>query len=118
MKCSGQIQEKNNVTISRRTLVDTSYYSPQEANNPTRPQHYREMKPELAQEVVDYLVNLGYAVLHIGLPTEPQLQNCLRLSDKDPMNPRYIFALLNKCQYGKQGIMHISTLQQTKYVHV
>ena len=78
----------------------TSYYSPQEAQNPTRPQHYRELKKETAQAIVNYLVNLGYAVLHIGLPTEPQLQNCLRLSDKDPMNPRYIFSLLDRCQYG------------------
>ncbi|GEM_PF-1479193 len=78
----------------------TSYYSPQEAQNPIRPQHYRELKKETAQAIVNYLVELGYAVLHIGLPTEPELQNCLRLSDKEPMNPRYIFALLNICDHG------------------
>jgi hypothetical protein len=78
----------------------TSYYTPHEANNPLRPQHYRELKQETAQAVVNELVQRGYAVLHIGLPTEPVLQNCLRLSTKDPLNPRLVFALLNKCMYG------------------
>jgi ADP-heptose:LPS heptosyltransferase len=86
--------------IAFQPFGGTSYYSPQEANNPTRPMHYRELPANTAQEIVDHLVNLGYAVVHIGLPTEPQLKNCLRLTDKDPLNPRYIFALLDRCQYG------------------
>lgn len=86
--------------IAFQPFGGTSYYSPQEANNPVRPQHYRELKEETAQQIVDMLVDLGFMVMHVGLPTEPQLKNCVRLSDKDPMNPRYIFALLNKCQFG------------------
>ncbi|PKP53806.1 MAG: hypothetical protein CVT92_02420 [Bacteroidetes bacterium HGW-Bacteroidetes-1] len=78
----------------------TSYYSPQEAQNPVRPQHYRELKKEAAQAIVNHLTELGFAVVHIGLPTEPDLQNCYKLSDKEPMNPRYIFALLAECEFG------------------
>lgn len=77
----------------------TSYYSPQEANDLMRPKHYRDIKVETAQEIVNLLVEKGFIVLQISLPTEPQLQNCLRLGDKDVANPRFIFSVLNQCQH-------------------
>jgi hypothetical protein len=78
----------------------TSYYSPQDAMNPTRAKHYRDLKFETAQEICDGLVKAGLAVLQIGLPTERPLKNALLLNDKEVVNPRVIFSLLNKCHGG------------------
>jgi ADP-heptose:LPS heptosyltransferase len=93
-------QKMDRPMVAFQPFGGTSYYNQNEANNPIRPKQYRDLDKNLAQEIVNKLVELGYAVVHIGLPTEPQLQNTLRLSDKDPINPRYIFAILERCHYG------------------
>lgn len=86
--------------IAFQPFGGTSYFNQAEANNPTRPKQYRDLPVNVAQEIINHLVELGYAVVHIGLPSEPELQNCLRLSNQEPINPRYIFAILDMCQYG------------------
>ena len=39
-------------------------------------------------------------VVQISLPTEPQLQNTFKLTNNEVLNPRYIFAILQRAKYG------------------
>jgi len=79
----------------------TSHYEPQKANDPFRTKHYRDLKIEIAQELVNKLVQSGIgAVLQIRLPTEPKLENCLHLPDNEITGTRRLFAILDMCKYG------------------
>jgi len=75
----------------------TSYYTPQDANDPSRMKHYRDVPHPIAQKIVDGIVQKGKAVIQIALPTEKKLQNCLYLPDNQIMSPRNLFAILDKC---------------------
>jgi ADP-heptose:LPS heptosyltransferase len=78
----------------------TSYYHPNHANDMTRPRQHRELKVETAQEIVNHLVGLGFAVIHIGLTNEPFLKNCIRLPENRVVNPRELFGILDCCKHG------------------
>lgn len=78
----------------------TSYYSPQDANDPSRMKHYRDVPFDIAQEIVNGIVQKKKAVIQIALPTEKRLQNCLYLPDNQVMSPRTIFSILDRCAGG------------------
>lgn len=78
----------------------TSYYQPNDAQNVLRVKQQRDLKVEIAQKIVTKLKNEGFEVLLIALPTEPRLEGCHILSDKEVVNPRMIFSVLNQCKYG------------------
>jgi len=77
----------------------TSSYTPEQAQDPSRIKHYRDLPFEIAQEIVDKLIEAKLMVLQIGLPTEKRLARCMNLPDNQVMNTRHIFALLEKCQF-------------------
>ncbi|MBF0406696.1 MAG: hypothetical protein HQM10_05040 [Candidatus Riflebacteria bacterium] len=76
----------------------TSYYDPNAANDPLRAKQTRDLDIETAQKVVNALIAKGCIILQIGLPTEPKLQNVLNLDPNNVINPRLLFALLDRCQ--------------------
>lgn len=76
----------------------TSYYNANDALDMSRIKHYRDLSVQDAQKMVDGLNEAGYIPMQISLPTEPRLERCVQLDQKNVMNPRIIFALLNQCQ--------------------
>ena len=79
----------------------TSYYEPMKAQDPFKTKHYRDYQFESAQELVNSIIKSGMgAVIQIGLPTEPKLQNCFHLPDNQIIGPRQLFSLLDMCNYG------------------
>lgn len=80
----------------------TSYYSAQDAGNPHQAKHYRDLPKDIAQQIVDGLVQAGYLVLSIALPTEPQLQNAIQIMSLMPNpneipDPRLVWACMEQC---------------------
>jgi len=101
--------------IAFQYVGGTSFYDPNAANDPTRIKHYRDLPHEIAQEVVKKLVEKGFAVLHVGLPTEKPLQNAIPIyafSNNQVINPRWMFALLDKCA----GCISIDSLLQHTWI--
>lgn len=88
--------------IAFQPFGGTAYTSAQEAQDPTRVKHYRDLIPEAAQVICAKLVEAGYIVLQLSLPTEHQLQGTIPLAQvtgRDGVqDPRLIFAVLNACQ--------------------
>lgn len=88
----------------------TSYYSANMAGNPHQSKHYRDLPKEKAQGIVDGLVQKGFLVLQIALPTEPQLQNAMQIMQLMPNpqeipDPRLVWACLEQCD----GLVTIDT---------
>lgn len=93
------LAEAKKPVVAVQFFGGTSYFSPQEAQNPLRPMHYRAIKKDAAQQVVKELSELGFLPIQIGLPTETKLEGCAQLTQGDVMNPRYVMAILSKCQH-------------------
>lgn len=93
------LAEAKKPVVAVQFFGGTSYFSPQEANNPLRPQHYRAIKKDVAQKVVHELIDLGFIPIQIGLPTETKLDGCAQLTQGDVMNPRFVMAILSKCKH-------------------
>lgn len=93
--------------IAFQPFGGTAYTSAQEAQDPTRVKHYRDLSPEAAQAICTKLGEAGYIVLQLSLPTEHQLQGAIPLAQvtgRDGVqDPRLIFAALNAC-HGFLGI--------------
>lgn len=88
--------------IAVQLFGGTSYYSAQEAGNPHQSKHYRDLPKETAQAIVMQLVQAGYIVLQIALPTEPQLQGAMQIMQLMPNpneipDPRLVWACLDQC---------------------
>jgi ADP-heptose:LPS heptosyltransferase len=94
--------------IAMQVTGGTSHYQPQAANDPTRVKQTRDLPIEIAQEVVDKLIQKGYAVLQVRLPTEPALKNTYQLTDNQVMNIRHLIALIDQCS----GIISIDSMLQ------
>jgi ADP-heptose:LPS heptosyltransferase len=92
--------------VAMQIIGGTSHYHPQTANDPSRIKHYRDIPVEIAQDVVDKLIQKGYCVLQIRLPTEPVLRNTYQLSDNQLLNIRHVFAIVNECM----GIISIDSM--------
>jgi hypothetical protein len=86
----------------------TSYMHANEAQDPTRVKHYRDLGQAEAQAVVNQLSQMGYVVIQIGLPSEPQLENAVTLDRNQVVNPRYVFAVLELCD----GLVAIDSFAQ------
>ena len=85
--------------IAFQPFGGTSYYNPEEANNILRATHSRSLKFELAQEIANGLIEKGFAVMQIGLPTEKQLDGCLKLPQNIYKQPRLVISLINQCEF-------------------
>jgi ADP-heptose:LPS heptosyltransferase len=85
----------------------TAYTQAQEANDPTRIKHTRDLPFETAQKIVVGLVKAGYIVVQISLPTERRLEGAIPLEQitgrVDVQDPRHVFAVLSAC-HGFLGI--------------
>jgi hypothetical protein len=90
----------NGPLIAFQYIGGTPFGTPENANDPLRIKHTRDLQYSLAQEIVDKLVKHGFGFLQISLPTERRLNNCFQLPDNLVMNPRYVFAILNQCKFG------------------
>lgn len=86
----------------------TSYYNAQDAQDMSRVKHYRDLSVQDAQKIVNGLTELGYIVLQISLPTEPQLDKCIHLETNKVTDPRKVFALLSNCA----GLVTIDSFAQ------
>ena len=76
----------------------TPTFNPNMANQPERATIARSLPQEIAQSIVNKLVENGYAVLQVSVPAEPKLNGCLHLSlTQQPMPIRYMFSILNLC---------------------
>jgi hypothetical protein len=83
----------------------TSLYDPGAAQDPLRPKQARDLPHDVAQAIVDRLVDVGCIVVQISLPTERRLERTIWLDfgrgqDGRPnvMHPRVMFAILNLCE--------------------
>lgn len=83
----------------------TSFMDAGAAQDVMRPQQERSLKAERANEIVNKLATAGIAVVQISLPTEPQLQQTLKiqLPQGQVMQPRLLFSMLQQC-HGFLGI--------------
>lgn len=80
----------------------TSYYSAADAGNPHQSKQYRDVPKATAQEIVSRLIQQGFLVLQIALPTEPQLQGATQIMSLMPNpneipDPRLVWACLDQC---------------------
>lgn len=93
--------------IAFQPFGGTSYYTAQDAQDPTKIKHYRDLEPAQAQAIVNGLRQRGYIVLQASLPTEPQLENAIPLgkilNSSQISDPRHVFAILSHCD-GLLGI--------------
>lgn len=99
---------KDRPLIALQFQGGTSYYNAQDALDLSRVKHYRDLSVQDAQKIVDGLNEAGYIPIQISLPTEPRLERCVQLDQKNVMNPRVIFALLNMCS----GLISIDSFAQ------
>jgi len=99
---------KDRKVIAIQWQGGTSYMHAGEAQDPTRVKHYRDLDQATAQAVVNALSQMGYVVLQIGLPSEPQLENAVTLDRNQVVNPRYVFAVLDLCD----GLVAIDSFAQ------
>lgn len=86
----------------------TPYMDANAAQDPTRVKHYRDLDLQTAQAVASGLAQQGYIVLQIGLPSEPELKDAVTLDRNQVVNPRYVFAVLERCS----GLVAIDSFAQ------
>ena len=86
----------------------TSSQNPAAAQSVGKLFQARHLKQEVAQEIVNKIVQAGFAVLQVSLPTEPRLQNVLYLDENKVTPTRLLFALLDRCT----GLVGIDSFAQ------
>lgn len=106
-KILGQVPQGKKI-VAIQWQGGTSYMHADQAQDPTRVKHYRDLSREAAQEIVSELGKLGYLVLQISLPSEPQLDGAFTLDRNQVVNPRYVFAVLERCH----GLVAIDSFAQ------
>jgi len=96
---------QNKIDVSKliafQPFGGTSYYNPNDAQNVLRVKQARDLPLEKAQEIANLLIEEGYTVLQISLPTEQKLNGCIHLPDtQNVLNPRFVISIINNCRYG------------------
>lgn len=93
-------QKLDRPLVAFQYVGGTSLYDPNTANDPTRIKHTRDLSFETATQIVEKMVTAGLAVIQISLPTEKRLEKCIQLPDNQVISPRFMFAVLKRCDHG------------------
>jgi len=84
----------------------TSFYDPGRAQDLLNPKQVRDLPADVAQAIVDRLVDRGNIVVQFSLPTERRLDKTIWIDlgqdergQPRVMAPRVLFAVLNLCEF-------------------
>jgi hypothetical protein len=103
MGLMGQM-DRSKKWVAFQPFGGTSFHQPDAAMDPLRPRQVRDLPRDVAQGIVDRLVERGAIVIQVGLPTEPRLEKTVPLviTDKEGrpqiVHPRLVVAVLNLCE--------------------